>query len=282
MKPDTWGSIKHQSAAKIEENIYIPSSMSNMSCNNSFYTDRIPTSTPLYSNVSNNIGQTFTSLPTFNPHHYYQGQLPNHFEQSSMPFASQPQPSAPVTQTTVPFLSQHSVPYHSHSFAQPQMSYNPPPLPTQSFPQQQFYPSQSFQTQQSVYQPSIHQQLSQPPQTVPNQNSGLQHPSIYQCQNFSDPNRPIQQSLPALPVKFDPYRPQPVGAYDIPKVQQTTIPPPHMIDPQDIYRSGGLLGMNQTQIPPSSVNNNSYGQNQFVQYIPSASIPSSFANLSIN
>jgi hypothetical protein len=287
MKPDTWGSTASRSSTKVEENIYKSSPVSNMSSNSSFYNNTIPASGSLYSNIPNINEQTFTSLPTFNPQHLYQVQSPIHSEQSSMSFAS---PSVQAKQVPLPFSSQHSMPYQqtnfdqSHSFAQnfgnqSQMLYNPPP--TQSFPQQQqqqqqFYTSQSFQPQQSVYQPSS--------QTIPTHHSGLQHPSIYQYQNVSDPNRSIQQSLPPLPAKFDPYRPQPVGAYDIPKSQQSVIPPP-LINPQDVYRPGGFLGMNQTQISPSIVNNNSYDQNQFVQHIPSSSAsvpPSSFANLSIN
>jgi hypothetical protein len=261
MKPDTWGPTKSQLTTKIEENMYLPPSISNMSNNGSFYTDRAPSSALPY---SNNLGQNFTSLPSFNPHQHYQ-------VQSSMPFAPPP-PSAPTVPYQPPIYNQsHSFDQNLTPFAQPQMIYNPPPPSVQSFPQQQYYPAQSF------YQPPPH------PQTIPNQNSGLQQPSIYQCQNFSDSNRSIHQSLPPLPAKFDPYRPQPVGAYDIPKVQQTTIPPPlSLINPQDVYRPGGLLGMNQTQIPSSSINN-SYEQNQFVPYIPpSASVSTPFANLSIN
>jgi hypothetical protein len=243
-----------------------------MNSNNNFYNNTVPSSGPLYSNIPNITEQNFTSLPNFNPQQQlYQIQSPIHSEPSSMSFASLP--SVQTTQVT----PQHSMPYQTHSFAQnfgsqpPHMPYNPPPHPpTQSFPQQQFYPSQS------VYQPS--------PQTIPTHHSGLQNPSIYQHQNFSDPNRPIQQSLPPLPAKFDPYRPQPVGAYDIPKTQQTIIPPA-IINPQDIYRPGDLLGMNQTQIPSSTIANNSYDQNQYVQFVPSASsasVSAPFANLSIN
>jgi hypothetical protein len=265
MKPDTWGSTK------LDENIYKPSPVPNMNSNNSFYNNTVPPSGPLYSNKTE---QNFTSLPNFNLQQIYQVQSPIHSEQSSMSFV--PLPSVQTTQVT----PQHSMPYQTNSLAQnfgsqpPHMLYNPPPHPpTQSFPQQQFYPSQS------VYQPSS--------QTIPTHQSGLQNPSIYQYQNFSDPYRPIQQSLPPLPAKFDPYRPQPVGAYDIPKPQQTIIPPP-TINPQDIYRPGGLLGTNQTQIPSSTIANNSYDQNQYVQYIPSsspsssASVSAPFANLSIN
>lgn len=265
MKPETWGTTANRSSTKVEENIYKPSPVSNISSNSSFYnTNTMPTSAPVYSNIPE---QTFTSLPNFNPQHLYQVQSPIHSEQSSMAYV--PQPPAQVSS---PFPAQHPMPYQTHSFDQnfsnqSQMLYNSPPPPsTHSFPQQQqqFYTSQSFQPQQSIYQPTS--------QTIPTQHSGLQQPSIYQYQNFSDPNRPIQQSLPPLPTKFDPYRPQPVGAYDIPKTQ-----PPPLMNPQDVYRPGGLLGMNQTQIPSSTINNNNYDQNQFVQYIPS-----SFANLSIN
>jgi len=108
-----------------------------------------------------------------------------------------------------------------------------------------------------------------------------QQPTVYQNQNLNDPNRSAQQILP--PAKFDPYRPQPVGAYDIPKPQnppftpapqqqqqQQTIPQPaSRINPQDVYRPGGLLSTNPPQIPSSSsTNNNNYDPTQFVQYIP--------------
>jgi hypothetical protein len=237
MKPETWGTTPNRSSAKIEENIYQPSPMSNMSSTSSFYNNTIPSSGPLHSNITE---QNFTSLPSFNPHQYYQAQ-------SSMSFAS-----PPSVQTTPFSYQQPTFNQSNQNFGgQPQMLYHPP--------QQQFHPSQSYQPQQSVYQPT--------------HNSGLQYPSMHQYQNISDPNR---STLPPLPVKFDPYRPQPVGAYDIPKPQQTN-PPPPLMNPQDVYRPGGLLGMNQTQIPTSTVNNNNYDQNQFVQYTPS-----SFANLSIN
>jgi len=288
MKPETWGSTRNRSSTKVDENIYKPSPVTNMSSNSSFYNSTIPHSGLLYSNIPNITEQTFTSLPNINPQHPYQVQSPIHSEQQSMPFA--PPPLVQTTQVSSLFSSQHSMPYQTHSFDQnstsfaqnfgnqPQMLYNP--SSTQSFPQQQqqqqFYTSQSFQPQQSVYQST--------PQTIPTQHSGLQHPSIYQYQNFSDPNRSIQPSLPPLPTKFDPYRPQPVGAYDIPKTQQNIISPP-LMNPQDVYRPGGLLGMNQTQIPSSTINNNGYDQNQFVQYIPTsstASVSSAFSNLSIN
>jgi hypothetical protein len=89
----------------------------------------------------------------------------------------------------------------------------------------------------------------------------------------------LQQPLP--PTKFDPYRPQPVGAYDIPKPQNAPIvsPPPQRqqtsptqprVTPQDVYRPGGLLTTN----PPSlSTNNNNYEQNQYVQYVPTPPAP---------
>ena len=98
------------------------------------------------------------------------------------------------------------------------------------------------------------------------------NPSVYSYQTVSDSNRPIAQStLPPMPAKFDPYRPQPVGAYDIPKMAQ-----PILVNPQDVYRPGGLLGMNSY----------SYETNPYGQCIPSssnsASVNSSFANLSIN
>ncbi|CAF1156375.1 unnamed protein product [Rotaria sp. Silwood1] len=250
-KPETWGSKINQSSIKIEENMYIPSTISP---NTSFYTDRILPTGPVYSNITE---QTFS--------------LHNQFPiQSSIPFSYEH--SMPYQQPTYNQLNsfdQNSTLFAQNYANQAQINYNP--VNAQSFPQQQqqqqFYPTQSFQSQQSTYQPFIHHQ------------SDLQYPSNYQCQNFSDSNRTIQQSLP---TKYDPYRPQPIGAYDIPT---TFPPPPPLIHPQNVYRPGGLLGINQTQIPSSSsmINNNNH-PSQYVQYNPTspASVSSSFANLSIN
>jgi hypothetical protein len=159
-----------------------------------------------------------------------------------------------------------------------------------------------------LQQPPLSQQINphqifQSPQANP-----PQQPTTYQSQNINDPNRSAQQSLP--PPKFDPYRPQPVGAYDIPKPQnppivsppppppqqQQTIPTQPRVTPQDVYRPGGLLSTNQPQIPSLSTNNNNYDPNQFVQYVqptpapippapPAPLVPSSTssaANLPVN
>lgn len=143
--------------------------------------------------------------------------------------------------SNVPNSSQQfSVPYLPFGY-QPHPNYMVPP-PTQPLPPQTIYPPSSTQT-------------------IPMYPSTLQNPSMYQ----------YPQSLPLLPTNFDPYRPQPVGAYDIPPTQ-----PPMLINPQDVYRPGGLLGMAQQPI---------INPNQFVQYTSpssSSSVASSFANLSIN
>ncbi|CAF3260744.1 unnamed protein product [Rotaria sp. Silwood2] len=302
MKPETWSSKTNRSSIKVEENMYMPPTMPAINTNTSFYTDRVLPTGPVYSNFSNITEQKFTTLPAFNTHNQFSVQSSIPFEQTSMPFRSSPS-SISTTQTSLPFSFEHSMSYQkptynqSNSFdqnstlfaqnysSQLPMTYNP--LDAQSFPQQQqqqFYPSQPFQSQQSVYQPFIHHQLTQPtPQTFSSHQSDLQYPSNYQCQNFSDSNRTIQQSLPALPTKYDPYRPQPIGAYDIPTTRPTTFPPP-LIHPQDVYRPGGLLGINQTQISSPLMTYNNNDQSQFVQYNPasSASVSSSFANLSIN
>jgi hypothetical protein len=160
--------------------------------------------------------------------------------------------------------------YQSHTSQQP--LYQPPQQPLHQSPQQPINHQPSFQ--QPMYQ--THQSL---PQQPPHQ-AGLQQPSAYQNQNLGDSNRTVQQPLP--PAKFDPYRPQPIGAYDIPKPQnppytppqqqqqqqqQPTMPPPR-INPQDVYRPGGLLSTNQPQAPSPSINNNNYDPNQYVQYVP--------------
>ena len=124
------------------------------------------------------------------------------------------------------------------------MPYAPPPSLVQPIPfAYQPYP---------IYPPAS-------TQTIPMYQPALQNPSMY------------QYPRPPLPAKFDPYRPQPVGAYDIPTTQ-----PPSFVNPQDVYRPGGLLGM--TQRPMTNPN---YDPNQYVQYIPS-SAASAFSNLSIN
>jgi hypothetical protein len=143
---------------------------------------------------------------------------------------------------------------------------------------------QSFIQHPHLPQQTNHHQISQSPQTIPTQQfpqqPTLQQPNIYQGQNINDPNRSLQQPLP--PAKFDPYRPQPAGAYDIPKPMNPPPPPPQQqqqqqqqqnispaprINPQDVYRPGGLLSTNQSQVPSSSINNNNYDPNQFVQYV---------------
>lgn len=164
-------------------------------------------------------------------------------QQLSMPYA----PPTSLVQP-MPFAyqpSMYSQP-HSNFVPPPVMHYNPPP-------------AQPY----SMYPPST-------TPSIPMHQSTLQNPSIYQYPNTSDTNHP---RLP-LPVKFDPYRPQPVGAYDIPLTQ-----PPVLLNPQDVYRPGGLSGM--TQRPMTNPN---YDPNQYIQYMaPStASVASSFSNLSIN
>ncbi|CAF1153019.1 unnamed protein product [Adineta ricciae] len=278
MKPVSWGSTANRSASKVDENTYIPSPMSHRSTNNNFYSNVIPPANSFFSNIS---AQTYTSLPNCNSHEL---QSPTHSDLTSIQYA-------PLPPTLTSSVCQHSMPYHRpqfhHSYSYDQNFHGQlPSMYNSSISQQQYHPNPTFQTQQTVYssQPvSVQHQISYPPsaQTTPIRQSGLSHPSVYQYQNISDSNRSAQQSVPMLPSKFDPYRPQPVGAYDIPS---------HAMNPQDVYRPGGFLGMNQTQVPPSIYNNNSYGQNQFVQYIPfppsssssTAPISSTFSNLSIN
>ncbi|UJR31730.1 hypothetical protein I4U23_019210 [Adineta vaga] len=287
MKPDSWGSSVNRLASKVEDNIYIPPSMSHQKIYNNPYSNVIPPSNLLHSNLE---GQTYTSLPNCNS---YQVQASTQPELTSMRYLL---PSVSTTQESP--VSRHTMPYqrppfhHSHSYdqnfnAQIPSMYNHPST-TQPFSQQQpYYTNQTYQPQHVVYQSqplSLHQQVSHP-----THQSSLPHPSIFQYQNINDIHRSAQQAVPVLSSKFDPYRPQPVGAYEIPNTQQTMIPS-HLINSQDIYRPGGLLGMNQTQFSQSPYNNNRYDQNQFLQYIPppppssssSTSVSSSFANLSIN
>ncbi|CAF0965313.1 unnamed protein product [Adineta ricciae] len=241
-------------------------------------------------------------------------------------------PNQPMFHQSVPTqpMFQHSVPqpppaqqiYHQPPPTQPiyHQSQLPQqqPIPQQLPPQQQFYPSHStlqqpmyqpppVQQQQQFHQPSSFQQPTQPPfphqlnhyqipqpqPQPPTTTLPTQQPTMYQNQSLTDPNRSAQQVLP--PTKFDPYRPQPVGAYDIPKSQNTPfvppivppsqhqqqqnmMPPTARLQPQDVYRPGGLLSTSSPQIPPgANINNNSssnnYNTNQFVQYVPTPTPP---------
>ncbi|CAF1202317.1 unnamed protein product, partial [Didymodactylos carnosus] len=97
-------------------------------------------------------------------------------------------------------------------------------------------------------------------------------------------------SNPTSQPKFDPYRPQPVGSYEIPK-SQTYQPQSHVsstvqypmqsqqpeqnvnripgIKPEDVYRPSVFPPSSSGMLPSSSVNNNSSfpnNTNQFVQY----------------
>lgn len=176
----------------------------------------------------------YRSSPIPNMNHAYYHSMPTSIQPSlPMPYAPPPSLVQPMPFAYQP--SGYSQP-HSNFIPSPAMHYNPHP-PAQPYP---IYPPASTQT-------------------IPMHQPALQNPSMY------------QYSRPPLPAKFDPYRPQPVGAYDIPTTQ-----PPSFLNPQDVYRPGGLLGM--TQQPMSTAN---YDPNQYVQYIPS-SAASSFSNLSIN
>ncbi|CAF4212639.1 unnamed protein product, partial [Rotaria sp. Silwood2] len=312
------------------------------------------------------------------------------FHQAQIPPQQSVHQPSPPTQQLVYQLPPPPPPQQQQSF--PPSTQQPiyQPIPSQqSFqqpPQQPIYQTSSFQqptyqtpsTQQTTntsffHQPSPqqqthqhYQQMPQPSQTIPNQplppQSTLQQPTMHQSQPFGDHNRSTHQ--PSLPAKFDPYRPQPVGAYDIPKSQnppftsppppqqqqtilppqyqqiisppqqqqiissfqhqqiippsqqqqtisplqpqqiisppqqqqqqqqimpplqpQQIIPPTASINPQDVYRPGGLFSTNQPQVPSSSINNNNYDSSKTVQYIPPPApiVPSSSnTNLPIN
>ncbi|CAF4256660.1 unnamed protein product [Rotaria socialis] len=276
MKSETWSPrTTNRSSIKIEETKFIQPTAPTLNANNSFYPDRIssPSAGPLYSNLPE---QTYTNQPTFNSntHHQVQSLLP-------LPNAnliSYQKLSHNQSNT----FNQNSTLFAQNFNARPPMSYSN--VNTQPFPQQQqqqrFYSSQAFQLQQPVYQPFLNQQPTL--QNFSIHRADSQYPSTYQSRNFSDSNRTIQQPLPPLPTKFDPYRPQPIGAYDIPTTQQTTLQPPSLIQYQDIYRPDGLLGLNQTYMPLATSMNND--RNPLVQHNPASSTPivSSFSNLSIN
>ncbi|CAF1596039.1 unnamed protein product, partial [Didymodactylos carnosus] len=142
---------------------------------------------------------------------------------------------------------------------------------------------------QSVIPPSFHQPFG-------SVNNSLS--SQYQMPPLSSQQQQQQQyqsaSIPVPQTKFDPYRPQPVGAYEIPKLQpyqpqsnvlSTVQYPQHLqqqhqpleqninrisgMKPEDVYRSGVFLPTGARMPPPLS-NNNGYSPqneiNQFVQY----------------
>lgn len=234
------------------------------------------------------------------------------------PMHQPPPPQQPIYQPPPSQQSAYQPPTPQHAIYHPppsqQSVYQPPP-PTQQQQQPMYQPSpaqqstyQSIPPQQPMYQPTYQTPTSQnpmyqiPPTQQPTHPSFLQQPTqpinqhqifqtpqtnptqqptAFQNQNITDTNRSVQPSLPS--AKFDPYRPQPIGAYDIPKplnppvVSSTPPPPPPSqqqtissqppVTVQDVYRPGGLLSTNQPQIPSLSTNNNNYNPNQYVQYI---------------
>ena len=179
-------------------------------------------------------------------------------------FYQPPPPQQPVYQPAPP---QQPI-YQPHPSQQPM--YQPPPV------QQSMHPS--FVQQQPVPPQQLNQQYMVQPTHV----SPTQPPVVQQNPNSNDSNRSTQQPLPP---KFDPYRPQPLGAYDIPKTHnsssapsiQAPTPPvqPQQIIPtqpranaQDVYRPGGLPAVNQSPVTSIPTNNNNYHPTQYVQYVP--------------
>ena len=143
-------------------------------------------------------------------------------------------------------------------------------FPVQDFAglHQQFYPPQPMHH----YYPSPVAPVrpEMPVQVNPAYFQAQPNPSMYQNSDF---NRPNQQSLPLpLPARFDPYRPQPVGAYDIPRSSSG------LVNSQHLYRPDASLGTHPARLSSSSAHTMNNDQNQFVPFLSS----SSFANLSIN
>ena len=252
-----------------------------------------------------------TSQPVYQPpppqqqQQMYQPPPPQQQQQTYQPPPAQQQqmyqpPTSQQQQVYQPPPPQHQVyqpPPPQHQAYQPpptQQQVYQPPQPQQPMYQPTQHPSYqhpayqvssiqqpahpSFAQQPPISQQMNHHQITQSAQGNPSQQPPNQ-PSTYQ--NPTDPNRSTQQSIP--PAKFDPYRPQPVGAYDIPKPQNppnvsTSQPPPTTIparvNPHDVYRPGGLLTTNQSPMPSVPANNNNnYNPNQFVQYAPSPPPP---------
>ena len=180
-----------------------------------------------------------------------------------------PPPSQPVYQPPPP----HQVIYQPPAAAPQQPIYQQPPT------QHPMYQAPS--APQSIHHPSFTQQPG-PPMSM-NQHYTVQPTHMNPSPNLNDTSRPTQQP-PQPPPKFDPYRPQPVGAYDIPKTQnpsgtpsipapmppvqqQQTVATQPRVHVQDVYRPGGLLTVNQPPVPSLPANNNNYNPNQHVQYV---------------
>ena len=257
MKPDSWGSTAPaRSLNKVDEPIYMPPPMPNVSSPHHMYAHSM--AAPFH--AANPMENQPISRSNFNPHSY-QVHSNMYSNASSMP------PAIPASQPSQSFAIQHAVPYqHAHytlcnsaeqNFSsQPHVAY--PSANAQNYYQQpQFYPQQPMYPSQPAGYPAA-------PVPPPMSYSCAQSlPAHYQPNSSFYSN--AQPSLPPAP-KFDPYRPQPVGAYDIPR--------PPLLNPQDVYRPGGLLAMNQGPSLSGNASDHSYEQNQ---YVPS----SSFANLSM-
>ncbi|CAF1230111.1 unnamed protein product [Rotaria magnacalcarata] len=180
------------------------------------------------------------SAQPFAQHQQFYPSQPNTPTQQT--FYQPPPPPAQMQQPVYQPLPPPQQPiYQPPSMQQPvyqQQAYQPLPPQQQSFQpsiQQPVYqPASSFQ--QPMYQttnPSFYNQppaQHQMPQSMANQQypqqPTLQQPNSHQAQPFNDPNRST------IPTKFDPYRPQPVGAYDIPKPLNPPSQQQQMISPQ--------------------------------------------------
>ena len=216
-----------------------------------------------------------------------------------------PQPQQQVYQPPPPQQQVYQPPQPQQQVYQPpqpqQPVYQPPPPQQPVYqplpPQQPVY--QQHPPQQPIYQPSQQPVYQQPSFQQPMyQTPTIQQPTVQYQMNQQHTAQPTQANpapqptsqQPSLPAKFDPYRPQPIGAYDIPKPsnppivsptphppppsqQQQTIPTQPRVTPQDVYRPGGLLSTNPPTAPSLSTNNNNYGPDQYVQYVPTPPAP---------
>ena len=191
----------------------------------------------------------------------------------------------PETWTQPPIIRDESTVYHStapmpnlntsvQTFAQPLFNTQQFQIPSTAttYSVQHTVPSYGqtnyFNANPSFYLPSQYF----PPASTTYQSVPMNYSSVYPA------GPPPTQSLPPAPpplTRFDPYRPQPVGTYEIPNPPAQSI---GLINPQDVYRPGGLFRLAQTSAMltsgPTTVNSISDDQNQYV--------PTSFTNLSLN
>jgi hypothetical protein len=239
MKPDTWGPTAHnRSSTKTDSTVRcMPSSMSTLIGNTHLYNQ------PAVPLSSLNMVQTVLPSHTNLHHQYYQVPSVN-----------------VISQSANSLVMSHALPYTSTNYTS--LNGNEPNFVSQSHVSYSSNPNMNSYCQTPLYpsyptQPVNYQSVLMPVSASTSSQSMHSSTNTY---------RSIQRSIPTG-ISFDPYRPQPVGAYDIP-----TAP---MINAFDVYRPAGLQYMSQISPHPLSMHSHVYEQNQ---YVPTCSL----ANLSIN